>query len=55
MSTKNILRLIHEDDGMNMVEYALVGALVSVAAVGVLRLLGPALGELFGGVSAELD
>jgi Flp pilus assembly pilin Flp len=54
MFKQNLLNLIRQDDGMNMVEYALVGALVSVAAIGVLRLLGPALSDLFNGVSTEL-
>ena len=55
MFKTSLINLIREEDGMNMVEYALVGALVSVAAVGVLRLLGPALGNLFTGVNASLD
>ena len=32
--------LIRQDDGTEMVEYALIGALVSVVALGVVRLIG---------------
>ena len=52
---RTLTRLFAEEDGMNMVEYALIGALVSVSAIAVLRLIGPALSTLFTDVNTDLQ
>ena len=37
---KNIIAMLRDDDGATLVEYALIVALVSVAAIAALTLLG---------------
>ena len=43
-----------DDEGQGMVEYGLILALVSVAAIAALLLIGPRLVTMFGGVSNAL-
>ena len=55
MELKRIFgQLIRHDDGMNMVEYALIGAFVSIASVGVLKLLGPQISTLFTSINTSM-
>ena len=42
------------EEGQAMVEYALILALVSVAAVGVLTLLGTSVSSIFSEINADL-
>ena len=42
------------EEGQAMVEYALILALVSVAAVGVLTLLGKSVSSIFSEINADL-
>ena len=48
-------RLWKEEDGQGMVEYGLIIALVSIAAIAALTLVGDGLGDLFRDVESELD
>lgn len=53
-------RLIREEEGQGLVEYGLILALVAVAVIGALTLLGgkdgeTGLGKIFGEVSEKLD
>lgn len=51
---KNIIRFITEEDGATAIEYGLIAALISVAAIGAMRNLGTQLTTLFGGVKTNL-
>lgn len=42
------------EEGQAMVEYALILALVSVAAVGILSLLGHSVSSIFSSINADL-
>ena len=52
---ENFRRLLKDDSGATAIEYGLIAALVSVAAVAALGNLGQSLSVMFGTVSAELD
>lgn len=47
--------LINDESGATAIEYGLIAALVSVAAIGALETLGTSLDEMFGSVSVKLD
>lgn len=47
-------RIVREEDGQGMVEYALIAGLVSIAAIAVIVLIGPQLLEAFQGVTDGL-
>ncbi len=49
-----IISLFKDDDGATMVEYALIVALISIAAIATITLLGPQLIRLFGLVVTAL-
>ncbi len=51
---RNIIRFIKTEDGATAIEYGLIAALISVAIVGVLVTLGPALSGVFSTVQADL-
>lgn len=44
---KLLTRFIHEESGATMVEYAILVALISIAAIAVLLLIGPQLVTVF--------
>jgi pilus assembly protein Flp/PilA len=46
--------LFHRDRGQGLVEYALIIALVAVVVIGILILLGPAIGSIFSQISSAL-
>ncbi len=52
---KIITRLQVEVSGATAIEYGLIAALVSVAAIGALSLMGGSLNTMFTAVSAQLD
>ena len=52
---KVIRKLMNDESGATAIEYGLIAALVSVAAVVALQNLGTSLSTMFGTVSAELD
>jgi pilus assembly protein Flp/PilA len=49
---KNFVR---EEEGANMIEYVLIGALIAVAAVAVLPFIGDAIEETFDTIKTELE
>ena len=46
--------LQHREEGQAMVEYALILALVSVAAVGILSVLGTSISSIFSEINQDL-
>ena len=48
-------QLIRDESGATAIEYGLIAALVAVAIIAALTLLGGSLETLFEGISAELD
>jgi pilus assembly protein Flp/PilA len=44
---RNFIRLMKSDNGATAIEYGLIASLISVAIVGVLLTLGPALSGVF--------
>ncbi len=48
-------RIITEEDGQGMIEYALIAALLSIAAIAVIVNLGPKLTDIFTDVEGGLD
>lgn len=50
-----IKNFINDESGATAIEYGLIAALVSVAAVGALSAMGTSLTGIFGFVSTELD
>ena len=49
-----LIRLLKSEDGATAIEYGLIASLVSVAIVGALLALGPALSATFNTVTANL-
>ena len=47
-------RLFSRKRGQGLVEYALIIALVAVVVIGILILLGPAIGSIFSNISQNL-
>ena len=47
--------IANEEDGQGMVEYALILALISVAAIAAIKLIGPKVSELFTNAANALD
>lgn len=50
----NIIRFMKAEEGATAIEYGLIAALISVAIVGVLVTLGPALSGVFSTVQSKL-
>ncbi len=50
-----ISRFVKEDSGATAIEYGLIAALVSVAAIGALTAMGQSLNTMFTTVSSALD
>ena len=50
-----ITRLLRDEQGQTMVEYGLLVALISIAVVGVLVLLGPRIAGFFTAVDNQLQ
>ena len=50
-----IKELLADESGATAIEYGLIAALVSVAAMAALQALGGSLNTIFGGVSDTLD
>lgn len=48
-------RLLKDESGATMIEYGLIAALISVAAIGALTLMGGSLQTMFGTVSTALS
>ncbi len=54
MYRKMLTRIIEDQSGATAIEYGLIAALVSVAAIGVLTSLGPSLAGVFTLVTTTL-
>ena len=52
---RNFIRFIKDEDGATAIEYGLIAALVSVAAIGALTAMGNSLNTLFNTVSSALS
>jgi len=52
---KAIHKFAKDESGATAIEYGLIAALVSVAAIAALRGMGESLSNLFGAVSGELS
>jgi pilus assembly protein Flp/PilA len=49
-----MIAFVRDEDGATAIEYGLIAALVSVAAIGALSALGDSLNTIFNMVSSEL-
>ncbi len=54
MYRKMLTRIIDDESGATAIEYGLIAALVSVAAIGALTSLGTSLADMLGLVSAAI-
>lgn len=52
---RSFKKLLKDESGATAIEYGLIAALVSVAAIGALQLMGTSLRNIFGIVSGELE
>lgn len=52
---KIIRKLRKNDEGATAIEYALIAALISVAAILAMQALGTSLSGMFGGIATSLD
>ena len=52
---KTIIRFFRDESGATAIEYGLIAALVSVAAIAALTAMGGSLDAMFQAVSTELD
>jgi pilus assembly protein Flp/PilA len=50
-----MIGFIRDEDGATAIEYGLIAALVSVAAIGALTAMGNSLGSMFNTVSSALS
>ena len=55
MKLNNAINIFEDDSGATAIEYGLIAALVSVAAILALSAMGDALRQLFERVSTELN
>lgn len=51
----HLIRFLEDESGSNLIEYALVAALISVVIVGSLETTGATLSDWFFAVSGELE
>ena len=54
MYRKMLTKIIEDQSGATAIEYGLIAALVSVAAIGALTSLGTSLADMFGLVTAAI-
>lgn len=52
---RSIIRFAYDEDGATAIEYGLIAALVSVAAIGALTAMGGSLSTMFNSVSSALS
>ena len=50
-----LLRLVREDDGQDLIEYALLAAFISLAAVAAITQLGTAINNIYTKISSTLE
>ena len=51
---RNIKDFLVREDGQDLVEYALLAALLSIASIAALKILGPKIAATWGKISDEL-
>ncbi|TAH33562.1 MAG: Flp family type IVb pilin [Alphaproteobacteria bacterium] len=51
----NLVRFLKDESGATAIEYGLIAALVSVAAIAGFQAVGGSLETLFNGISGQLD
>ena len=51
---RQLKRLLLAEDGQDLIEYALLAALISIVSVAALTTLGPVIASLFDSVTASL-
>ena len=52
----NALRnLVVREEGQDLVEYALLAALLSIVSIGALQLLGPVIARVWGNIQAAIE
>lgn len=52
---RTMIRFAYDEDGATAIEYGLIAALVSVAAIGALTAMGGSLSTMFNSVSSALS
>jgi pilus assembly protein Flp/PilA len=53
---KNLMaRFVREEEGQDLIEYSLLCALIAVASIAAMNLLGGSISAIFGRVQAALD
>ena len=52
--TQTIARLVRDDNGQDLIEYALLAALIALACIVVMKLVGTGINTLFTKVDTEL-
>ena len=55
MKFETLTKFFNDDSGATAIEYGLIAALVSVAAIGALKGMGGSLESMFTSVGGELD
>jgi pilus assembly protein Flp/PilA len=48
-------RLIAEDEGQDLIEYALLAGFISLVAIAAVTLVGQGVNNVFGGVKSKVD
>ena len=52
---KNLIqRFIREEDGQDIIEYALLAAFISIIAIAAVKAVGTRVNEIYGGVSTQM-
>ena len=54
MKVKKLIAFFKEEDGLELSEYAVMGALIILGIVTIIGLLGDAIGRVFTNITAEL-
>ena len=52
---KLMLRLLQDESGQDLIEYALLAAIIALAATAALILLGPSIADVYTTVQSKLD
>jgi pilus assembly protein Flp/PilA len=52
---KSIIRYLGDEQGADLIEYALLAGLISLAAVATLGIVGTSITDLFGKISTKLN
>ena len=52
---KDLFRFIREDEGQDLVEYALLAALLSIVSIAALKALGPQIAATWGKITTALQ